>query len=155
MKTIEDLLSEHEFFRNFSAEERRTVAACGTLRHFKASHYLAHEGDAAQAFYLIRQGVASIEFHQPQYGGLILQTLKAGDVVGWSWLFPPYFWTSDIKAMSDLSVIAFDGLCLREKCERDHDLGYRLMKDFARIMTQRLQDTRLQLLDLYGRNHHA
>lgn len=155
MKTIEDLLSEHDFFRNFSPAERHTIAGCGSLQHFKALGYLAREGDAAQTFYLIRQGVASIEFHTPQYGGMILQTLKAGEIIGWSWLFPPYRWTSDIKARDDLAVIAFDGLCLREKCERDHSLGYHLMKDFARIMTQRLQDTRLQLLDLYGRNQHA
>jgi CRP-like cAMP-binding protein len=154
MKTIDELLGEHDFFKNFSDAERKTISGCGKLEHFESNVWLAREGDPAQAFYLIRRGQASIEVHMPQYGGMILQTVKPGDIVGWSWLFPPYRWTSDVKARDDLTVIAFDGLCLREKCERDPGLGYRLMKDFARIMTQRLQDTRLQLLDIYGRNQH-
>jgi CRP-like cAMP-binding protein len=155
VKNIDELLAEHSFFQNFSEAERRTIAGCGQLQHFKPNTWLAHEGDPAEAFYLIRRGRASIEVHIPESGGMILQTLKPGDILGWSWLFPPYRWTSDVKARDDLAVIAFDGLCLRGKCEHDHSLGYRLMKDFARIMTQRLQDTRLQLLDIYGRNQHA
>jgi CRP-like cAMP-binding protein len=155
VKTIDALLAEHAFFQNLSPIERKTVAGCGCIQHVPPHAYLAHEGDPAEAFYLLLRGMASIEIHTPQYGGMILQTLKPGDIIGWSWLFPPYRWTSDIHAREDLTVIAFDGHCLREKCERDHGLGYQLMKDFARIMTQRLHETRLQLLDVYGRSPHA
>lgn len=155
MKTIDELLAEHDFFQNFSEADRKTLAGCGKLAHFRQNEYLAHEGDPADAFYVLRRGLASIEFHTPQRGGMILQTLKQGDVVGWSWLFPPYRWTSDVKAQEDVTVIEFNGRCLRDKCESDHRLGYLLMKSFARIMTQRLQDTRLQMMDIYGRTDHA
>jgi CRP-like cAMP-binding protein len=81
---------------------------------------------------------------------LTIETLGEGDLLGWSWLFPPYRWQFDALAIEAVRAIAMDGKCLREKCEKDHDLGYDLMKRFSRIMTLRLQAARLQLLDIYG-----
>jgi CRP-like cAMP-binding protein len=71
-------------------------------------------------------------------------------VLGWSWLFPPYRWHFDARALELTRAIALDGKCLREKCEEDHDLGYELVKRVAQIIMERLQATRLQLLDVYG-----
>ncbi len=81
---------------------------------------------------------------------LVLQTVGAGDILGWSWLIPPYHWMFDAVALEPTRTIALDGRCLRGKCEADRVLGYELLKRFAHIMEQRLQATRLQLLDLYG-----
>jgi hypothetical protein len=78
--------------------------------------------------------------------------LGEGEILGWSWLIPPYNWHFDARAVELTRAIALDGKCLRNKCEQDHDLGYELLKRFAHIMEQRLQATRLQLLDVYG-NH--
>jgi CRP/FNR family cyclic AMP-dependent transcriptional regulator len=80
----------------------------------------------------------------------VLQTLEPGEIVGWSWLFPPYRWNFDVRALEPLGAIAFDGACLRGKCDRDPALGYTLMKRFARVLSERLGAARLQLLDLYG-----
>ena len=82
--------------------------------------------------------------------GVVLDTARDGDVVGWSWLVAPYRWTFDALATEETSVIAFDGACLRGKCEADHELGYVLMQRFAQIILDRLQSARLQLLDVYG-----
>jgi hypothetical protein len=82
---------------------------------------------------------------------MMITTLGAGELVGWSWLFPPYRWHFDARATELTRTIAFDGACLRDKCEQDHDLGYELMRRFASLMLDRLQATRLQLLDVYGR----
>jgi CRP/FNR family transcriptional regulator, cyclic AMP receptor protein len=71
-------------------------------------------------------------------------------VLGWSWLFPPYRWHFDASASAETSAVVLDGACLRGKCEDDASLGYRLMKRFAQLIQQRLQETRLQLLDVYG-----
>ena len=76
--------------------------------------------------------------------------MEAGEVFGWSWLFPPYRWHFDVQALDLTRALVFDGQCLRAKCEADHDLGYALMQRFAQVIVQRLQATRLQLLDLYG-----
>ncbi len=78
------------------------------------------------------------------------QTVAEGDVLGWSWLFPPYRWVFDAQALELTRALVFDGTCLRGKCEDDHNLGYELMKRFAHVVVQRLQATRLQLLDVYG-----
>ena len=73
-------------------------------------------------------------------------------MLGWSWLFPPYRWQFDARATAETSAIALDGACLRGKCDDDSALGYRLMQRFAQLIQQRLQQTRLQLLDVYGRD---
>jgi hypothetical protein len=71
-------------------------------------------------------------------------------VIGWSWLFPPYRWHFDGRALSSVRATSFDGACLRGKCDQDPALGYELMKRFARVFSERLRGTRLRLLDVYG-----
>ena len=73
-----------------------------------------------------------------------------GDVVGWSWLFPPYRWTTDLRAVEPARVVAIEGLCLREKCQSDPAFGFRMMMRFARLMIEQIDAMRLQLLDMYG-----
>ena len=118
--------------------------------HFSVGQLLARTGDPANQFFAIRQGRASIELHSAERGPLILQTVEAGEIVGWSWLFPPYRWTFDVRAIEELSAISFDGECLRGKCDLDPAMGYDFMKRFARVFMGRLESARLQLLDLYG-----
>jgi hypothetical protein len=86
----------------------------------------------------------------PHLGDAVIETLDAGDVVGWSWLFPPYRTHFDARAIVATHTIAFDGACLRTKCESDPAFGYKLIKRFAAVMMDRMQATRLQLLDMYG-----
>ena len=78
-------------------------------------------------------------------------TVGHGGILGWSWLFPPFTYMFDARAMEKTRVVMFDGLCLRGKCEEDHELGYRVVKRFANVMSRRLVETRLQLIDVYGR----
>jgi hypothetical protein len=91
-----------------------------------------------------------VETFAPGRGPIIIQTLGEGEVLGWSWLIAPYRWRFDGRAVELTRAIALDGECLRGKCEEDHNFGYKLMKRFAHVMEQRLQATRLQLLDVYG-----
>jgi CRP-like cAMP-binding protein len=67
---------------------------------------------------------------------------------------PPHKWHFDARAMEITRAIALDGKCLRDKCKEDHDLGYELMKKFSVLIAQRLEATRLQLMDIYGANSH-
>ena len=80
---------------------------------------------------------------------ITVQTIREGEILGWSWLIPPYRWRFDAKAADLTRAIALDGKCLRTKSEEDHDLGYELMKRFAGIIVERLESARLQLLDVY------
>jgi hypothetical protein len=95
-----------------------------------------------------------VETHIPQKGPVVIRSREEGEVLGWSWLVPPYRWHFDARAVELTRAIALDGKCLREKCETDHDLGYEVMKRFALIIAERLEATRLQLMDIYGNSEH-
>jgi CRP/FNR family transcriptional regulator, cyclic AMP receptor protein len=101
---------------------------------------------------VIRHGAVGLDIHVPAREPVTIETLHGGDLLGWSWLFPPYKWSFDGRAVEDTSAISLDGACLRGKCDDDHELGYELMKRFAQVIVERLQATRLRLLDVYGRS---
>jgi CRP-like cAMP-binding protein len=149
-KGISQLIAEHPFFNQMSHSYQVLIAGCGKNVRFDAGRLIAKTGDPANQFFAIRHGRISIELHSPEWGGIILQTVDAGDIVGWSWLFPPYRWTFDLRATEEVRAIDFDGECLRAKCESDPAMGYDFMKRFAEVFMRRLEAARLQLLDLYG-----
>lgn len=149
-ETLKGILEQHPFFADLAPAFLQTVTGCAANVRFPAGTKIVNEGDEANHFYLLRAGKIAIEVFAPGHSPLAIQTLSGGDVLGWSWLFPPYRWHFDVRAVEDVRAIALDGKCLRNKCEEDHDLGYELMKRFSAIMVARLQATRLQLLDLYG-----
>ncbi len=150
MQTLEPILAAHPFFQDLDPRHLQLIVGCASNVRFDAGQFIFREGEAANQFYLLRHGTVRLEIFVPERGPLIVQTLGAGDVLGWSWLFPPYRWHFDARAATLVRAIALDGTCLRTKCEDDHDLGYALVKRFAHVMMQRLQATRLQLLDIYG-----
>ncbi len=150
IETLEPILKEHPFFRDFHPEHFRTLVGCASNVRFRDGEVIFRSGEEANHFYLIRQGKIAIEVFVPGQGALTIQTLGAGEVLGWSWLFPPYRWNFDATAKDDTLAFALDGACLRNKCDENHDLGYELMKRFSAIFIERLQATRLQLIDVYG-----
>jgi CRP/FNR family cyclic AMP-dependent transcriptional regulator len=150
MHTLEPIIREHPFFRDLEERHIKLVTGCAKNVRFNEGELLFREGDPANWFYLIRHGQAAVEINVPGRGAAILETVGEGDVLGWSWLFPPYRWHFEARALQLVRALAFDGKCLRGKCEKDHDLGYELMKRTAGVVIDRLQAARMQLLDLYG-----
>jgi CRP/FNR family transcriptional regulator, cyclic AMP receptor protein len=155
MQTLDELMKRSPVFAGLKEAHLQLIAGCAVNQRFAAGSYLFHEGHPADRFYLIRQGSIALEVSVPGHGSHVLETLGEGEVVGWSWLFEPYRWQFDGRAVSSTGVLAFDGACLRGKCDSDHELGYELMRRFAASMVERLQATRLQLLDVYGNGHVA
>jgi len=150
MESLEEILIEHPFFKGLGKEPLALIVGCASNVRFEEGEYLFREGDEADSFYLIREGRIALELVSPQKGRMTLETIGEGEVVGWSWLLPPYQWRSDARVAAPLRAVALDGVCLRGKCEADSQLGYELMKRFADVMEQRLLAARLQLLDLYA-----
>lgn len=151
MQTLEPILAQHPFFTNLEQRHLDLLVGCARNARFDAGQFLCRAGEEANQFFLIRHGTISLEIARaPGRPPAVLQTLGPGEILGWSWLIPPYHWMFDARAVEQCRVVALDGACLRTKCEADHDLGYELLKRFAHIMEQRLQATRLQLLDVYG-----
>jgi CRP/FNR family transcriptional regulator, cyclic AMP receptor protein len=150
MRRLDEVLRDVPFFAGMSEAQVALIAGCGSNASFDAGEVLVREGDAADTFYVVRHGTVAIDVHSPTRGSLTVETIGPGEIVGWSWLFPPHVWQFDARAVDDVRAVEFDGACLRGKCESDHALGYELMRRFAAVMIDRLQHTRLRLLDLYG-----
>ena len=150
MKTIDMLVRDAPLFAGLTEESLQLVAGCGANVRFAAGDIMFREGDRADTFFLIREGRISLETHIPARGSATIETLDPGEVVGWSWLFPPYTWHFDARALEPVAAVAFDAACLRGKCDADPTLGYQLMGRFAQVMMKRLQWTRVRLLDVYG-----
>jgi CRP-like cAMP-binding protein len=143
-------LGDQPFLKGLSPAHLVAIAECAHPVTFASGEYVFREGDSANHFYIITYGQVSLELHVPGRGSRVIQTVEKDEVLGWSWLFPPYRWHFDGRALTMIRAIDFNGLCLRGKCDADHDLGYELMQRFAQTMMARLQATRLQLLDVYG-----
>lgn len=150
MDEIGAIIRQHPFFAGIGAADLDLISGCGRNVVFPAGAYLFHEGDPADRFYLIRHGRVALEVAVPGRPPLVVQTLGEGEICGVSWLVPPHRWSFDARAMALVRAVALDAVCLRGKCDENHDLGYALMQRFMPVLVRRLQATRLQLLDLYG-----
>lgn len=146
METVEQVLSTNVVFRSMTPDDLDWLAGCASRRSFEAGEYVLREGQPADTFYLLRSGQVALEIHEPGRGTFTIQTLGAGDILGWSWLFQPFRWHLDARTLTPLDTIAFDAICIREKCDDDSRLGNILMRHFAQAIVQRLQATRLQLV---------
>lgn len=151
MKKLEAIIGEHPFFADFTPEHLVLIAGCGQIARYRPGVFLFRSGLPAAHFFLIRRGTVALELEVPGRGPFRFGTSSAGEVVGWSWLIAPYEWQYDARAIDDVGVIRFDGTCLRRKCDSDPVLGYALMKAFASVLAHSYIDTRLQLIDVYGR----
>jgi CRP-like cAMP-binding protein len=136
------ILAAQPFLKGMSREHLELLAADSLSAEFQAGETILHEDAPANRFYLILEGRVDIESEvmdaEPQY----VQTLSTGDLLGWSWLFPPYCWHFDARAVTPTKAICFYGKHVRELCESNHDLGYELMKRVAETLIQRLQAAR-------------
>ena len=151
MKTLETSIAEHPFLKGMSVEHLRILADAALRAEFKQGEVIFREGDPANRFYLIEEGRVVLESHKQDRAPVEIQKIGAGDVLGWSWLFPPYYWNFEAKALEATQAIFFYGTRLREKCEEDRAFGYELMKRMSAVMLQRLQATRKRLLESEAR----
>lgn len=152
METLVMLLKEHPFFKDFPPPFISLLTECASNRVYKQGSFITRSGEEAREFYLIREGIVAIELDAGTDHPIVLQTLDNGDILGWSWLLPPYYWHFDTHVQKETHLYVLDGPCIRQKCEKNHSLGYELLKRFAYIMETRLEATRLQLLDIYQKN---
>jgi CRP/FNR family cyclic AMP-dependent transcriptional regulator len=150
MQQIDALLHDVPLFEGMPLDALELVAGCASNIRFHDGDVLFHEGDDADVFYLVRHGRVALETFVPPRGAVTIETVEPGEIVGWSWLFPPYRWHFDARAVGLIRATVFDAACLRGKCESDPALGYDLMSRFAQVLIERLESTRVRLLDLYG-----
>jgi CRP-like cAMP-binding protein len=150
MRTIETLLGDVPLFRDMTPEALDLLSGCASNVRFADREMLFREGENADVFYVIRHGRVALETFVPARGPVTIETIDPGEVVGWSWLFAPYRWHFDARALGLVRATRFDAACLRAKCEQDPAFGYDLILRFTQVLIERLQWTRLRLLDVYG-----
>jgi CRP-like cAMP-binding protein len=148
--SFEQILGEHPFFKDLPGPYLDTVVGCTANVVFQPGEFVFREGSAADWFYVVREGRVAVEVFVPNKGPVTIETIEGGEVLGWSWLFPPYRTRFDARALNSVRALSLDGACLRTKCEHDPAFGYELLKRFAQVVISRLEATRVQLLDLYG-----
>ena len=150
IENFEKTLAAHAFFKDMPPAQLGTIVGCAANVRFAAGELIFREGDPADTFYILRKGKVAVEITIPGRGQVTIDTADGDEVLGWSWLFAPYRAHFDVRAMTVVQALGLDGACLRGKFEKDTALGYELMRRFAPVLIQRLEATRLQLLDLYG-----
>jgi len=149
METLELVLKEQPFFHDFPAQHLELIVGCASNVRFEAGKVIFREGEAANKFYLIRHGKVALEMVSERRGPVTVLTVGEGEILGWSWLFPPHFYKFTARTMDPVRALAIDGQCLRGKAEEDHDLGYHLLKRWAPLVERALDATRLQLINVY------
>ena len=151
MRTLDALIVESPVFKGLDQEQLELIAGCGSNVVFAAGERLFREGDQADTFFLVRHGLVALDTDVPNRADVTVETVGPGEIVGWSWLLEPHRWHFTGRAVELVRAVQFDGVCLRKKCEEDPALGYELLSRFAQVLVNRLQATRLQLMDVYGR----
>lgn len=146
VQAVESVLAEHPFLKGMQPEHLRLLADNAKRMYYAPDELIFCEDEPANRFYLIESGRIALESPRREAAPVPIQTIGPGDVLGWSWIFPPHYWNFDARALETTTAIFFYGTRLREQCEKDHDLGYELMKRMGSVLVQRLQATRKQLL---------
>jgi CRP-like cAMP-binding protein len=150
IETLQPTLAEHPFFQGMDEGLLQVLAGCACNVRFEGGDIVFREGEEADKCYLIRSGKVALQLFADRHGPLTILTLDEGDILGWSWLSSPYRWKFTARALEVTRAFYLDGRCLREKSERDNHLGYELLKRFVHVIEDRLQATRVQLLDVYA-----
>jgi CRP/FNR family transcriptional regulator, cyclic AMP receptor protein len=146
-ESISKELRGFQFFVGLDSAYVEFLASHATRRHFDAAHVMHRQGDPATGFYVVTSGNISIEVPAIQGPTLHLQALGPGDMLGWSWLIPPYRWSFLVRTEAPVDLIEFDGKAVLDKCEADPKFGYEMLKRVSALMSERLAHARQRMID--------
>lgn len=146
-QTIEDYLSTHAFFSGMEDSFVKFLSNSATELRIKEGEVLFQQGKRADKFYLLRNGRISVQVPALMGPALEIQALDKDQILGWSWLIPPYRWNFLARALEDSNLLEFDGSAILARCEEDPNFGYELFKRFATLMSERLDAARQKMMD--------
>ena len=145
-------LAAHPFLHGMSADQLAMLAEAARDVSFPARYRLFEDGGNATKFWLIQSGHVSLDLHVPGEGPVVIETIGMGELLGWSWLFPPYKWAFGAVAATAVEAFEFDAPSVRELCAADPALGYELNQRITRVLAKRLQATRIRMI---ARSHNS
>ena len=139
-------LAAHPLLRGMHPHQISVLAGCVSPIHFDPGQMIFRTGELADRFYLIESGTILIEGKVLDEPSVIIDTISAGDILGWSWLFPPYLWHFDARAREPTMAFSFDTTVLRQHYSEDLTLAHELFKRMSEVMVRRLQAARRKLI---------
>lgn len=148
--SVEGLIEAHPFLFGLGSDHIHFLRECATLRRFAAHQQIFHDGGEADHFYLVLSGKVALETFVPGAGMARIETIGPGEALGWSWLFPPFRWHFTASTLEPTEVISFEAARLRDKAEEDRDFRDELLTRVSKMLLNRLENTRMQLIDVYG-----
>ena len=149
-ETMATRVALHPFLAGMNRGQLVLLTDCAVSVRFRSGEIILREGDHADRVYLIETGKVILESGKGHGKPVVVDTIGAGDLLGWSWMFPPYVWQFTARAVAPTRAIFFTGPVLREYCERDHSLGYELLKRLTAVMNRRMQNARRKMLDVHS-----
>ena len=147
MKTANAQLVDHPFLSGMNPHHLELLATVAFPKQFQKGEIIFRAGEPANGFYLIKNGAVAIEGSVFEHGAISTDCIHAGEPLGWSWLFPPYLWHYDARAIEPTTTLFFNGEVLHQLCEDDLTLGHELFKRMSQIMVRRLQASRAKLIE--------
>jgi CRP-like cAMP-binding protein len=148
MNTYSDSIAQHPFSRDLDSHCLQLLRECASYQRFAAGETIFREGFQATGVYLLHSGSVSLEIFIPERGARAIQTIGANEVLGWSWLYPPFCWRFSAIALEPVEATVLCATTLRQKMEENRDFGYAIAMRVGLIMFERLQTTRQRLLEL-------
>lgn len=148
--TVPLRVADHPFFLGLDPDLIREATRLATERRFEAGEWIVRDGDPAAWFFLVFHGKVALEVATAEKPHLTIQTVGPGEVLGWSWLVPPYLWRLDARALKRTQVLAIDGPAFRDALAKHPEQGFRFLERLLPILAQRLENTQIQLLDIHG-----
>lgn len=140
----------HPFFVGMSRHHLVLLTDAAMAAYFPAGRLIVREGEEADRFYVIESGRVQIEAQTEEEEKAVIDTLGPGELLGWSWMFPPYVWHFSARALEPTEAIYFHGNLLRQYCEKDHSLGYELFKRMSAVMASRMRKARRKMIEMHS-----
>jgi CRP/FNR family cyclic AMP-dependent transcriptional regulator len=139
-------IAEHPFLRGVPPGHLDALAEVGADVCFPAGHRIFEDGGFAGKFWLIQSGHVALDMQVPGEGRVIIDTVGMGELLGCSWLLPPYRWEFGAVCVGPLEAFEFDAAAIRARCAADPLFGYELTGRLLRVLARRLQSTRTRLI---------
>lgn len=139
-------MARHPFVAGLHRHHLEAIAADATARTHLRGAYLFRHGGVADSLHLLVEGRVALEVVDPGHGTVVVETLGAGEPLGWSWLYPHRTWAFDARALEETRTLRVGADHLRTLIEEDAELGRDLALRIGRVVVDRLLHTRAQLV---------
>ncbi|MFE9660870.1 MULTISPECIES: cyclic nucleotide-binding domain-containing protein [unclassified Streptomyces] len=137
------------------ADHRQRLMDLAQEVSFAQDSRIFEEGGPADRLWVIRSGTVALDLQVPDRRRVTVETLQPGDLLGWSWLFPPHQWEFGAEAFSPVRAYEFDAAKVRSLCEEESALGLVLLRTIAEILAHRLEGARTRLIENYAKHGGA